>query len=67
LSPLAIGRLKLTSATLFGFAIPSGGSKLEIKSDNCEKPMNCVACGSYLEFGKNIKVRFISAKKINLG
>lgn len=49
LLPFAMGRLKLTNATTLGFDIPSGGSRLAIKSLNCEKLINCVACGSYLE------------------
>lgn len=34
LFPLAIGRLKLTSATVFGFEIPNGGSREAIKSES---------------------------------
>lgn len=49
LFPLAMGRLKLTRATVFGFGIPRGGSRLAIKSDSCWKRMNCVAWGSYLK------------------
>lgn len=48
LLPFAIGRLKLTNATILGLEIPNGGSRLAMKSLNCEKFMNCVACGSYL-------------------
>lgn len=47
--PFAIGKLKLTNATVLGFEMPNGGSNDAIKSDNCEKRMNCVACGSYLK------------------
>lgn len=49
LLPFAMGRLKLTNATTLGFDIPSGGSRLAMKSLNCEKLINCVACGSYLK------------------
>lgn len=52
LLPFAMGRLKLTNATTLGFDIPSGGSRLAIKSLNCEKLINCVACGSYLKTQK---------------
>lgn len=34
LFPFAIGKLKLTSATVFGFDIPKGGSKDAMKSDS---------------------------------
>jgi hypothetical protein len=33
LLPLAIGKLKLTKATMFGLDIPNGGSKLAMKSE----------------------------------
>lgn len=49
LLPLAIGRLKLTRATVLGLEIPKGGSKDAMKSESCAKLMNWVACGSYLE------------------
>ena len=55
LLPRAMGKLKLTRATMLGLGIPRGGSKLAIKSDSCVKRMNCVACGSYLYRGKTIK------------
>lgn len=55
LLPRAMGRLKLTRATMLGLGIPRGGSKLAIKSDSCVKRMNCVAWGSYLYKGKTIK------------
>ena len=48
LSPLAIGRSKETKATVLGFGIPNGLSKLDMKSDSWLKFMNCVAWGSYL-------------------
>lgn len=56
LLPRAMGKLKLTRATMFGLGIPRGGSKLAIKSDSCVKRMNCVAWGSYLYRGKTIKL-----------
>lgn len=49
LLPLAIGKLKLTSATVFGFDMPKGGSKEAMKSDSWAKLMNWVAWGSYLK------------------
>lgn len=49
LLPFDMGKLNETSATVFGFEIPRGGSRDAIKSDNCENGMNCVACGSYLK------------------
>ena len=45
---LAIGRSKETMARVFGLGIPSGGSKLPMKSDIWLNVMNCVACGSNL-------------------
>lgn len=48
LFPFAMGKLKLTNATTFGFGIPKGGSRLAIKSLSWVNRMNCVACGSYL-------------------
>lgn len=60
LLPFAIGRLKLTNATMLGFDIPRGGSRLAMKSLNCEKFINCVACGSYLRNNRNFtRVRTI--------
>lgn len=50
LSPFAMGRLKLTKATVLGLLIPKGGSRDAIKSDNWLKPINCVAWGSYLKY-----------------
>ena len=55
LLPRAMGKLKLTRATMLGLGIPRGGSKLAIKSDSWVKRMNCVAWGSYLNRGKTIK------------
>lgn len=52
LFPLAIGKLKLTKATVLGFDIPKGGSNEAMKSDNCENLINWVACGSYLKVKK---------------
>ena len=49
MSPLAIGRSKLTMASVFGLGIPSGGSRLPIKSDIWLKVINWVACGSNLK------------------
>lgn len=49
LLPLAMGRLKLTRATVLGLAMPNGGSKDAMKSESWAKLMNWVACGSYLE------------------
>lgn len=49
LFPLAIGRLKLTRATVLGLEMPNGGSKDAMKSESWAKLMNCVACGSYLQ------------------
>ena len=54
LLPFAIGRLKLTNATILGLEIPNGGSRLAMKSLNCEKFMNCVACGSYLRINHRL-------------
>lgn len=51
--PFAMGKLKLTRATVLGLDIPSGGSNEAIKSDNCEKRMNWEACGSYLKKGNS--------------
>lgn len=48
LLPLAIGKLKLTKATVLGLGMPRGGSKDAMKSESCEKAMNWPACGSYL-------------------
>lgn len=53
LLPLAMGRLKLTKATVFGFDIPNGGSRDAMKSDSWVKLMNWVACGSYLKYWEN--------------
>lgn len=50
LLPDEIAKLNETSATVFGFGMPNGGSSDAKKSDTCEKCMNCVACGSYLVF-----------------
>jgi hypothetical protein len=55
LFPRAMGKLKLTKATMLGLGIPRGGSKLAIKSDSWMKRMNCVAWGSNLHRGKTIK------------
>lgn len=49
LLPDDIAKLNETSATVFGFGIPNGGSSEAKKSDTWEKCMNWVACGSYLE------------------
>lgn len=49
LLPLEMGKLKDTKATVFGFEMPSGGSKDAMKSDSCEKWINCAAWGSYLK------------------
>lgn len=40
LFPLAMGRLKLTRATVLGFDMPKGGSRDAMKSDSCAKLMN---------------------------
>ena len=48
LSPLAIGKSKLTRARRFGFGIPNGASKLAMKSDIWWKLINWVAWGSNL-------------------
>ena len=48
LSPLAMGRSKLTKARILGLGIPKGASRLAMKSDIWWKLMNCVACGSNL-------------------
>jgi hypothetical protein len=54
LFPRAMGKLKLTRATMLGLGIPRGGSRLAMKSDSWVKRMNCVAWGSYLHRQKTI-------------
>lgn len=54
LFPRAMGKLKLTRATMLGLGIPRGGSRLAMKSDSWVKRMNCVAWGSYLHRRKTI-------------
>lgn len=49
LSPLAIGKSKLTNAKMFGLGIPRGESRLAMKSESWLKLMNWVAWGSYLK------------------
>ena len=49
LSPLAMGRSKLTIANMLGLWMPRGGSRLLMKSDIWLKVINWVACGSYLD------------------
>ena len=48
LSPLAMGRSKLTRASVLGLWMPRGESREAMKSDIWWKLMNCVAWGSYL-------------------
>lgn len=43
LLPDEIGKLNETSATVFGFGMPKGGSNEAKKSDTCVKRINCVA------------------------
>jgi hypothetical protein len=54
LFPRAIGKLKLTRATMLGLGIPRGGSRLAMKSESWVKRMNCVAWGSYLHRQRTI-------------
>lgn len=58
LLPDDIAKLNETSATVLGFGIPSGGSNEAKKSDTCEKCINWVACGSYLQM--NLLLRFVA-------
>lgn len=61
LFPRAIGKLKLTRATMLGLGIPRGGSRLAMKSDSWVKRMNCVAWGSYLHRWRTIHESIITS------